>query len=313
MTPTSGRPRDGSGVGVPEGGDRWNGGVVVGVGRTAVGAAVEGIDVAGSVGVGSGVAVFEQAASPHRTAAAHSDESGRFMWARIIPQRICEHARWTILTRLLSTAMITSEQFERGLRLDQYIATITQNKENFRANFIKAIEVFTTEDLAFFRNLPHKVHIAVLTDDVNLDALRDVPIVSRLSVEVGKLVLRLFRPATHADVAAALTQDVPELQEEHNVLPVIAFCTPEMALIGAHVRRLPEMTEEMRSRREGWAQAHPEIGDARETIERMTPITRTRLTQSLYALTPEQRVMWGRKTVQAFRHLIEQPSGGAPG
>lgn len=206
--------------------------------------------------------------------------------------------------------MITSEQFERGLRLDQYIATITQNKENFRANFIKATETFTPEDLAFFRNLPHKVHIAVLTDDVNLDALRDVPIISRLSVEGGKLVLRLFRPGMHPDVVAALAEDVPALREDNAALPVIAFCTPEMALIGAHVRRLPEMTEEMRNRREAWAQAHPEIGDAREAIERMTPITRTRLTQALYALTPEQRVAWGRKTVQAFRRLLRQPQVG---
>jgi hypothetical protein len=207
--------------------------------------------------------------------------------------------------------MITSEQFERGLRLDQYIASITQNKENFRANFIKATETFTAEDLAFFRNLPHKVHIAVLTDDVNLDALRDVPIISRLSVEGGKLVLRLFRPGTHPDVVAALADDVPALREDNTALPVIAFCTPEMALIGVHVRRLPEMTEEMRSRREAWALAHPEVSDAREAIERMTPITRTRLTQALYALTPEQRVAWGRKTVHAFRRLLSQPSGGA--
>jgi hypothetical protein len=242
----------------------------------------------------------------------HSDESSRFMWARIIPQRMYEQARWTILSLLLRTTMITSEQFERGLRLDQYIATITQNKENFRANFIKATESFTPEDLAFFRNLPHKVHIAVLTDDVNLDALRDVPIISRLSVEVGKLVLRLFRPATHTDVAAALARAVTALQAEPGALPVIAFCTPEMALIGAHVRRLPEMTEEMRSRQEAWAQAHPEINDSREAIERMTPITRTRLMQALYTLTPEQRVAWGRKTVQAFRHLIAQSSASAP-
>ena len=34
------------------------------------------------------------------------------------------------------TSMTTKEQFESGLRLDQYMAGIAQNKENFRANFI---------------------------------------------------------------------------------------------------------------------------------------------------------------------------------
>jgi hypothetical protein len=201
--------------------------------------------------------------------------------------------------------MITSEQFERGLRLDQYIATLTQNKENFRANFIKATETFNADDLAFFRSLPYKVNIAVLTNDVNPDALRDVPIVSRLSVEVGKLVLRLFRPGAHTDVAETLTHASPQGMAG---LPVIAFLSPEMAWIGAHVQRLPELTEELHRRHEAWVHAHPEVKDAHEPIEQMSPITRTRLTQALYALTPEQRIDWGSRTIQAWRYILSRLS-----
>jgi len=206
--------------------------------------------------------------------------------------------------------MTTLEQFEKGLRLDQYIATITQNKENFRANFIKATESFDADDLAFFRRLPAKVNIAVVTEDANLDAVRDVPIIGRLSVEVSRLALRLFRPATHAEVVQAIMQDASLLVDAQEMdpgkgrLPIIAFYTQEMRLVGVHACRLPELSAEMRRRRSAWIESHPEIWDAREPLDKMTPLTRTRLIQAIYALTPEQRVMWGRLTVKHWRRIL---------
>lgn len=209
--------------------------------------------------------------------------------------------------RGLTAAMITSQQFERGLRLDQYIATLTQNKENFRANFIRATEAFTGEDMAFFRGLPGTVYVAVLTDDGNPDAVRDVPLISRLSVEAGKLVLRLFRVQSHPDIAAALERE--RLKPDaafvgDGGLPVVAFLGHEMRLIGAQAGRLPEVSGEMRRRHESWAQMHPEVRDARERLERMSPITRTRVMQALYALTPEERVAWGQRAVRAWREIL---------
>ncbi|MFN4294891.1 MAG: hypothetical protein ACK4JD_12255 [Thermoflexales bacterium] len=209
--------------------------------------------------------------------------------------------------------MTTLGQFEQGLRLDQYIATMAQGKENFRANFIKAAEAFGADDLAFFRGLPTPINVAVATEDANLDALRDVPLIGRLSVEVGKLVLRLFRPTTHADAVQAIAQDVLSLTtagaDGDARLPIIAFYTPEMQLIGAHVCRLPELSAEMNRRRAAWIESHPEVLDAREPMDRMTPVTRTRLTQALYALTSEQRAAWGRLTVQYWRRIL---SGASP-
>ncbi len=208
--------------------------------------------------------------------------------------------------------MTTLEQFERGLRLDQYIATIAQSKENFRANFIKATEAFSADDLAFFRSLPTKINVAVATEDANLDALRDVPIIGRLSVEVGKLVLRLFRPTTHADVVQVIAQDALSLTADGTDvvvrLPIIAFYTPGMQLIGAHVCRLPELSVEMNRRRSAWIESHPEVLDAREPMDKMTPITRTRLMQAMYALTPDQRAAWGRLTVQYWRRVLSVAS-----
>lgn len=204
--------------------------------------------------------------------------------------------------------MFTLEQFEKGLRLDQYVATIATGKESFRANFIKAMEAFDPADLAFFRNLPIRVYVAVVTEDADPDALRDVPVIGRLSVEARKLILRLFRPTTHADAVQAIMQDVfssaADRRDVRDHLPVIAFYTEQMRLIGAHVRRLPELSAEMDRRRSAWIESHPEISDVRAPMDEMTPITRTRLLQVMYALTPDQRAAWGRLTVRHWRHML---------
>lgn len=209
--------------------------------------------------------------------------------------------------------MTTLEQFGEGLRLDQYIASLTQNKENFRANFIKASEIFSADDLAFFRNLPTRINVAVVTEDANLDALRDVPIIGRLSTEVSKMTLRLFRPSVQADVARSIMSEALAVERSGSssdaALPIIAFYTPEMQLIGAHICRVPDLSAEMNRRRLAWIASHPEIRDASEPLDKMSPLTRTRLIQAIYALTPEQRLNWGRVTVQSWRRILDAAVG----
>ncbi len=197
--------------------------------------------------------------------------------------------------------MINLEQFEQGMRLDQYMMGLERNKENFRANFLKATEFFAAEDMVFFRKLPQKVNVVALTDDENPDALRDVPIIGRLSVEVGTIKLKLFR-RTHTIVADA----VARLNDGQVVVPSMLFFDQSMALLGQFVKRLPELSEEMLRRQAAWIEAHPEIRDVHESVEKMTPITRTRYNQVIYALAPDQRLLWGRKTVKAWREILER-------
>jgi Thioredoxin len=196
--------------------------------------------------------------------------------------------------------MINLEQFEKGLRLDQYMMGLERNKENFRANFLKATEFFAADDMAFFRKIQQKVNIVVLTDDENPDALRDVPIIGRLSVEVGSFTVKIFR-RTNTDI----TDAIAHLNDGHVPVPAILFFDHSMALRGQFVQRLPELSEEMVRRHAAWIEAHPEIRDAHEPVEKMTPITRTRFNQVLYALAPDQRLFWGRKTVKAWRDILE--------
>ena len=203
--------------------------------------------------------------------------------------------------------MTTKEQFESGLRLDQYMAGIAQNKENFRANFIKAVESFSPEDIAFFRALPEKINIAVVTEDDSQDALRDVPVISRMSVEVGKILLRLFRVTEMPELVRLLAVDAGLIgpgAAERRHLPLIVFYHADIRVIGVHTRRVPAIDAELLKRQSDWVALHPEIPDVAREIEDMTPISRTRLNQALYSMTGEQRQHWARVTLEAWRALI---------
>lgn len=201
--------------------------------------------------------------------------------------------------------MLTLDQFESGFRLNEYIAHLTINKENFRANFIRAVECITPDDLAFFRSLTQRVHVAVLTSDASPDALRDVPIISRLSAEVTRLSLCLFVDDVHPDAAAALRQTTQgACAGGQPDLPVIAFFDENMGTIGAQCGPLPALAEEMQQRRRAWASDHPEVTDALQPLDHTSAITRTKLTQVMYAMTNEQRVAWGRQLVGRWRQIL---------
>ncbi|MCX7939721.1 MAG: hypothetical protein N2545_09845, partial [Thermoflexales bacterium] len=159
--------------------------------------------------------------------------------------------------------MLTPQHFQRGLRIDQYLASMTSQRETFRANFVAVMQALTPETLAFFRRLPSPLWVATITEDDNLDAVRDVPLAARLCAECSTLLMRLFRPHTHADVARLVLTEVGVPDEaQARPLPVIAFYTQAGRLVFAHVQRLPELTRVLEQRREAWIAAHPEVRDA---------------------------------------------------
>jgi len=291
--------RGGSGVGVPNGR-----GVRVGMGvDVVVGAAGVGMGCVVGVNVGC-VGLLPQAASTHAAAAMQTILCSRFISRHYsIVKRETRHALKHGYTR--TDLMVTLDQFESGFRLDQYITQLKHNKENFRANFIKAIECITPDDLAFFRSLPQRIHVVALTSDVSLDALRDVPIISRLSAETSRLSLRLFDENQHTAAIDALRQTThDDCAATKGELPIIAFFNETMEYLGAQCGPLPEIADEMNRRHQLWVLEHPEIKDAHEPYANMSSITRTKLTQMMYSMTPGQRIEWGQKLIGKWRQIL---------
>ena len=152
-----------------------------------------------------------------------------------------------------------------------------------------------------------------MTEDDSQDALRDVPVISRMSVEVGKILLRLFRVTEMPELVRLLAMDAGLIgpgAAERRHLPLIVFYHADMRVIGVHTRRVPAIDAELLKRQSDWVAAHPEIADGARAIEDMTPISRTRLNQALYSMTAEHRQHWARVTLESWRGLIA--AGFAP-
>jgi hypothetical protein len=131
-----------------------------------------------------------------------------------------------------------------------------------------------------------------------------VPLIGRISVEGGRVGLRVFRLSQHTEAANAIVAEIGIENTERQHLPVIAWLNSDMKLLGAHIRRLPELHEEMQQRHRDWVVAHPEVSDAALPVEKMTPVTRTRVMQAMFSMTAEQRLEWGRRTVAAWRGIL---------
>jgi hypothetical protein len=196
---------------------------------------------------------------------------------------------------------LSPASFERGLRIDRYISGMRENRDALRANFVKAIDYFTLDDLLFFRGMDAPIRVAALTDDGVADSIRDIPILARLSVEVRTVDLRLFRRGTDAAIDALLSPpDAP------NSAPVTVFYTADMAPRAALIQRLPEMTVMMRARRAEWIAAHPDITDLHGSDESMSPVTRARLAQAVTMLSAREQFQWGRAFAVELRSIAER-------
>lgn len=191
--------------------------------------------------------------------------------------------------------------FERGLRIDRYISSIVENRDSFRANFVRAIDYFTLDDLLFFRALDTPIRVAALTEDSVEDTIRDIPILARLSVEVRTVDLRLFRRGSDPAVSAILSPpDAPD------AAPVTVFYTADMRPRAALVERLPEMTAMMQARRDAWIAAHPEMPDLHGADDAMSAVTRTRLRQAVTSLSAREQSQWGRAYAVELRSIAER-------
>lgn len=191
--------------------------------------------------------------------------------------------------------MFTKAHFDCGLRLDQYIASMRQQREDFRAYFVAAGSMLSPQVLGRFRRLPSPVFVAAIVEDDSPDVLRDIPLLGRLCAEVTKLVLRLFRPHTHPEATQALFTDAGLDPVEASKLPVVGFYSPEFRLLFTHIQRLPALNTLIEQRRAEWIAAHPDIPDARETWEHMSPVTRTRLIHAIHSLSATERAYWWRQ------------------
>lgn len=135
---------------------------------------------------------------------------------------------------------ITRERFEQGLTVEQYIAQMTQNREQFESNLAQA--TLRPEDIAFFERLPQPINVLVLTEDWCGDALANVPVLAALAKRTGKLHLRLFLRDQHLDLADQYLKE-----GKYRSIPVFVFFDQQMRELGHFIERPAAATAEMQA------------------------------------------------------------------
>jgi hypothetical protein len=93
---------------------------------------------------------------------------------------------------------VTKERFLQGMTYAEYKAQMTRNQEQFIENEQKL--VLHPADLAFFHQLPHAVHVLVITEDWCGDAIANVPVLGRVAEATGKLDVRVFLRDQNLDI-----------------------------------------------------------------------------------------------------------------
>jgi hypothetical protein len=93
---------------------------------------------------------------------------------------------------------ITQERLEQGMIYEQYTAQMVVNHDLF----IEAEQKtkLPIEHLQFFSQLPHFVHVLVLTEDWCRPAAKSLPVLAKLATESRRLQLRFFLRDQNLDI-----------------------------------------------------------------------------------------------------------------
>lgn len=192
---------------------------------------------------------------------------------------------------------ITRERFEQGLTVEQYIAQMTQNREQFESNLAQA--TLRPEDIAFFERLPQPINVLVLTEDWCGDALANVPVLAALAKRTGKLHLRLFLRDQHLDLADQYLKE-----GKYRSIPVFVFFDQQMRELGHFIERPAAATAEMQAATAQLAAAHPELPDLAGPFEALGAEAKALRARSLRELRQRRAGAWTAMLLDDIEQLL---------
>jgi hypothetical protein len=125
---------------------------------------------------------------------------------------------------------VTRERFEQGMTYDAYKAQMTRNRDRLEENE-RSLEL-PAEEIAFFTQLPERVHALVITEDWCGDAMNNIPVLARLAEESGKLDLRFFLRDQNLDITDQYLKD-----GQHRSVPTFVFFDGDFRELGYWIER----------------------------------------------------------------------------
>jgi len=192
---------------------------------------------------------------------------------------------------------ITKERFESGLSYQAYKEAMTRNRERVEAN--EARVVLDPETVRALRSLPEPLNVVVLAEDWCGDVIANLPVLGRLSEEVGTLNVRIFYRDQNLDLMERWLN-----QGKFQSIPVFAFFDERFRELGHWIERPASVTElRARKRREVFA-ANPEFGNPDSPVDQLPEDVRTRLQAELQKMRDETTAFANAEVQRELRELV---------
>jgi hypothetical protein len=196
---------------------------------------------------------------------------------------------------------ITAEQFATGMTMDEYLAQMTQNREQFEANIASA--PVTPADITRFSALPEPLNTLVVTEDWCGDSLAHLPVLFRLARETGdQLHIRVFKRDEHRDIANQYPWPTGRV-----AIPIIVFHDGAMHELGQFLERPQIGHEEMEAFMAGFFARHPDLGQAGQPIAALSPEARQALFVELRPWRKGRIDTWNRGALDEWAAVVSAP------
>lgn len=192
-------------------------------------------------------------------------------------------------------------RFATGMTMDEYMAQMEQNREQFAANIADA--PVTAADIARFRALPEPRNLLVITEDWCGDSLAHLPVLFRLAQETGdRLRIRVFKRDAHKDLAARYP-----LPTGRVAIPIVVFHDAQMRELGQFLERPAIGHAEMATFMADFFARHPDLGTAEQPIAALSPAARQQLFVELGPWRQRRLTAWNRAALDEWAAAAAVP------
>jgi hypothetical protein len=196
---------------------------------------------------------------------------------------------------------IDAAQFATGMTMDDYLAQMVQNREQFEANIADA--PVTSADIARFSALPEPLKVLVITEDWCGDSLAHLPVLFRLARETGdRLTIRVFKRDEHRDLANQYPMPGGRV-----AIPIVIFHDGAMHEVGRFLERPQIGHQEMAEFMTGFFTRHPDLGQPGQPISALSPEARQALFAELTPWRKERITAWNRDALAEWAAAVAAP------
>lgn len=194
----------------------------------------------------------------------------------------------------------TPDAFLQGMTPEEHMDRMTINKDRF-SQVLERVEV-GPEDNDFFSQLPASLRVAVFTEDWCGDHVSTTPVLYKLARDSGKMDVRVFIRADHADLADSF---LPE--NRRGTVPVFVFFNgDEMEHVALFIETSQDLVPVLDGMEDEIKRSHPDVPDIDKDVNEMSEATRNLIRQERASYRINHAPEWGKTIARSMRQVVAE-------